>query len=274
MLSIIVLSSDGYSDCWEPFFFLLKKNFPEAKQYEIILSSNNKSFEFEGFNIKSLLHGKETSWSKRLRLSLDYATNDIVMVLVEDFFILSKLNFKIFSNLLLQISKSDKIDHIRLLYKLDKVKTKGSEYQYLDEIVAKSKYRFLYLPGLWKKDVLQKYVVDFETPYMAEKMGDFRSWMLKDGFYAISKEFVRRGSRFYDCSTSGAVIKGKWGPWLPDRLKENNIELDFNKRGFKEFNSNKKARNSIYKNLLLNPKTTFDSMLSIVKLVFSSLNIR
>lgn len=271
MLSIIVLSSDGYSDCWEPFFFLLKKNFTEAEKYEIILSTNLKKFEYSGLNLKTLAHGEDAQWSKRLKLSLNYASNEIVMVLVEDFFILSKINTKIFDNLLMMITNNDKIDHIRLLYKLDKVKTLDSEYKFLDKIATRSNYRFLYLPGLWKKKVLQKYIVNFETPYMAEKMGIVRSWILKDGFYAISNNYIKKNGRLYDCSTSGAIIKGKWEKWLPERLEENDIYIDFNIRGFRDEKTLKKNKNQIYMNLIKSPLTTFKSFFSIIIMYFNSL---
>lgn len=268
MLSIVVLSSDGYSDCWDPFFTLFKKNFPEAVNYEIILSSNSKKYEFDGLNIKSLIHGEEAPWSKRLSLSLDQASNDIVMVLVEDFFIFSRINFKVFENLLYQISDNNSIDHIRLLYKMDEVKTRSSEYKYLDEIVPRTKYRFLYLPGLWSKNKLKKYIVDFETPYMAEKMGDVRSWIQNDSFYAVSKNYVENYGRLYDCPTSGSIIKGKWGKWLPERLSENGISLDYSHRGFKDSQSNQRARKQIFIGLLLNPITTIKSILSILVIPF------
>lgn len=64
MISFIVLSYDGYADCWDPFFTLLKKYFPESKEFEIILSTTTKSYEFEGLNIKTLTHGNDAPWGK------------------------------------------------------------------------------------------------------------------------------------------------------------------------------------------------------------------
>lgn len=266
MLSIIVLSSDGYSDCWDPFFYLLHRNFPEALNFEIILSCNIKCYNYDGMNIKVLNHGLETPWSKRLKLSLDAAANDIVFVLVEDFFILSRMDISVFNNLLMMISTQKEIDHIRLLYKLGKVKTTESRYKFLDRIESRSKHRFLYLPGLWKKEVLRKYVTDFETPYMAEQMGDLRSMILDDGFFAISKSYLKKNGKLYDCPTSGAIIKGKWGKWLPERLEENDLDINLKLRGFKDKESNKKAKKEIYLYLLKNLGTTTRSFMSIIGL--------
>jgi hypothetical protein len=268
MLSIIVLSSDGYSDCWNPIFTLFKKNFPCIENYELILSSNTKKYNHPDLEIRSLTHGKDMPWSKRLKQSLDQAKNEIVLVLVEDFFLLSKMNNSVFESLLKLIKTEDKIDHIRLVYNKSKVKVQNSKYKFLDEIVPKSKYRFLYLPGLWRKEVLQKYVVEFETPYVAEIIGNYRSWILNDGFYAISKNFLKNHGELYDCPTSGALIKGKWGKWLPKRLEENGIKINYSIRGFKDIQSNKKARIKAQLYFLNHPILTLKSIFMTLLLFF------
>ena len=151
MLSIIILSSDGYSDCWNPLFTLFEKNFPGIENYELILSTNTKKYSHSGLKILSLTNGSETAWSKRLQLSLEAANNDIVMVIVEDFFLLSEMNEQYFENYLDMILSNKGIDHIRLLYNQDKIKTIETDNPLLDKIPPYSNHRFLFLPGLWKK---------------------------------------------------------------------------------------------------------------------------
>jgi len=264
MLSIIVLSSDGYSDCWIPFFKSIKKNFPEIEKHEILLSTNTKYFQYSDLNIKTLAHGKEVPWAKRLRLSLEQAKNDIVLILVEDLFLKSEINIKMFNEFLVLIKNSKKIDHIRLLSTRDRTKTKPSEFNNLDEIEQKTKLRFIYLPGLWKKNILLKYIFDFENIFMSEKIGDFRSWIYKHKFYAVSSERKDNKEQFYDCRPSGGLFKGKWQKWVIPFFKENNIDIDFDKRGFltKEFikTSRKKSR----LDLLRSPILTFRSFFSII----------
>lgn len=262
MISIIVLSSDGYSDCWDSFFSLLKINFPDIDKNEIILSTNNKDYENSLLKIRTIKHG-DIPWSKRLKVSLENSKNDIVLVLVEDFFLFSRIDKKILITLTSLITSTKEIDHIRLLYNKNKLKTIYSKYEYLDEIVPISKHRFLFLPGLWKKNILLKYVVDYETPFMAEKIGNFKSWIYKDGFFAISKEHLKNRGEIFDCGTSGVIIKGKWENWIPERLKENNIKIDFSKRGFKTNETQKKSKKNIRKNMLINPILTLRSFLNV-----------
>ena len=119
-----------------------------------------------------------------------------------------------------------------------------------------------------EEKVLHKYVVNFETPYMAEKMGDLRSWVLNDGFYAIALDYLKNKGKLYDCASSGALIKGKWGTWLPDRLEENDIKLDFSIRGFKTLESNKKGRLNVQLYLIKHPILTLRSIFSTLMLFF------
>lgn len=267
MFSLIVLSSDGYSECWDSLFQLFKKNFKKIGENEIILSTNTKSYSHPDLNINVLTHGKTTSWSKRLRLSLEKAKSDIVFVVVEDFFLTKEMNTDIFDQLLNQIKTNPKIDHIRLLLTRDRTETIPSKYPYLDKIHKKARLRFTYLPGLWKKEVLLRYVKDYESPYMSERIGDYRSYVYNDGFYCVSKSYVQEKGELYDCPTSGAIFKGKWAKWVPDFLESQNINnIDFSIRGFadREFRKTIRTKNKI--KLLKDPINTARSFLSLIKL--------
>jgi hypothetical protein len=138
----------------------------------------------------------------------------------------------------------------------------------LDRIPNFGKHRFLFLPGLWKKKVLKKYLVDFETPHVAEKMGNYRSWIMKDNFFCVSEKYIEEHGRFYDCATSGAVIKGKWGEWLPKRMKENDVVLDYSRRGFKTRESQKSAKIDVQLNMLRNPVSTIRSFGATLRCFF------
>ena len=61
MLSIVILSSDGYSDCWDPLFFTLKKYFHDIDT-DVIKLFSNSLLEYEELvddNIRKL--NEETS---------------------------------------------------------------------------------------------------------------------------------------------------------------------------------------------------------------------
>jgi len=248
MLSFIVLSSDGYSDCWDPFFISFEKRFPKIENIEIILSTNTKDYSYKNLNIKVLAHGKDMPWSKRLRLSLEKAKNDIVLPLSEDFLLRSEVNKDVFTKVLDLIIYEKGIDHIRLL-RAPVYKTEKCDFEFLDKISAKTKKRFLFSPGLWKKDVLKKYINDHESPWIVEKMGDFRSKIYKDGFYCISNKYVKKNGQLYDTFFSGVIYKGKCQSFVVPFLEEEGF-TEILKRGVMTKDERSALKREAKKNLI------------------------
>ncbi len=166
MVSVIVLSSDGYDDCWNPFFDLLSKNFPQVKKCEIILSTNSKDYKHKDLDINVLRHGM-IPWSKRFKNSVEQAKYDIIFMLVEDDFLRSPMDAEMFNEFVEILENDEEIDHIRLLSTFERTKMNSKRIGVLQEIASKTKLRLTYLPGLWKKEILLKYLVDYEAPFMA-----------------------------------------------------------------------------------------------------------
>lgn len=270
MVSIIIYSSDGYSDCWDPFFKLFKQNFLLDDSYEIILSTNNKDYSYPGLNIITLANGMDVPWSKRLQISLDKSKNDIIFLIGDDFFLLSKVDQNLFNEQLNLIINNKEIDHIRLLHKPGKFKTENSSFKYLEKISKHTKYRFLYAPSLWKKGTLKKYIANNETPFMAEKMGTYKSWVLNHGFYCLSEDFIKKHGRLYTCGTSGVLVKGKWAKWAVPVLEGKDLKIDFEIRGIREDDEKKMSMNKVRINQIMNPVSTFKSYSSVLILLLKS----
>lgn len=51
--TILLCSCDAYSDCWEPFFKLLKK-FGDNCPYRIQLNTESAKYDYDGFEIQCL----------------------------------------------------------------------------------------------------------------------------------------------------------------------------------------------------------------------------
>ncbi|MCF6296957.1 MAG: hypothetical protein L3J08_03080 [Flavobacteriaceae bacterium] len=270
MISFIVCSYDGYEECWNPFFTQLKKYFPESVKFEIILSTTTKIYEFHGLEIKTLAHGDNSPWGERLKMSLKHAKYDVVMPLSEDYFLRSKVNFKQFSYFVNLIYNNKKIDHIRLLRYRVLWEAKKSEFDYLEEIKLVTKHRFLLIPGLWRKQTLNKYLKNYENVFMSEKISGFRSWIRKDGFYSINEEFVEKYGQAYDTLNSGFVFKGKWVSWGIEFLEAENLNIDFSKRGILTDDFMKKTRMKSKLEMFKNPISTSRSIISLIILFFQS----
>lgn len=265
MFSFIVLSSDGYDDCWDPFFTLLLKYFPEIKKQEVILSTNFKDYTFDGLDLLTIKHGN-VPWSKRFKDTLLRAKNEIVFVVVEDFLIRSRIDNNRFNFYLNLISKeTNGIDHIRLLSIL-KTEVVPSEIEGLDRITSNSKHRYVLMPGLWKKSSLIEYIAEHESPYLNEVMGNLKSKFFKHNFYTFSHQISRENGHLYNSATAGVIYKGKWAKWVPKFFANENIIVDFNIRGFRTNEYRKKARFKARMGILYEPRALFLSLKSVTKL--------
>src|SRR5574344_2008831 len=84
MLSVLVMSSDGYEDCWKPFSILYNKYFPNNYKTYIVTETKDCSY-FD--TIK-----KTGAWTKRLREALCELDSDYVLLMLDDYFIHDKVN--------------------------------------------------------------------------------------------------------------------------------------------------------------------------------------
>ncbi len=274
MISLIVCSYDGYSDCWDPYFKMLVKYFPEAKDFDIILSTTSKDYSFPGLDINVIQHGNDAPWGKRLKQSLKQAKYDVVFPLSEDYFLRSRINFPMFKHFVDLMYENKEIDHLRMLRYNLRWTDKPSKFEWLNKIDPVCKHRLVLIPGLWKKQVIDKYMKNYENVFMSEKINGYRSWIYKDGFYAISEEYVEKYGQLYDTWNSGYVFKGKWVPWGLNELESENLNIDFNKRGILENSEMKKTRMDSKKAILKTPFVSGRSFLSVMGLYLKSIFIK
>ena len=85
-VTILVNSCDKYSDAWHPFFSLLKLQWPECENYRIILNTETKVYNCDFLNVETVCGG-HTTWSKRIKNVLKKIDSEIVVFLLEDFFL-------------------------------------------------------------------------------------------------------------------------------------------------------------------------------------------
>ena len=156
-ISIVVSSSDGYDDCWDPFFTLLKNYFPGIDQIEILLSTQTKDYSNPFSKLKVVKHGPKAAWSQRLMQTLDQASNEIILFLDEDSFIRKPANVNLLKDLVELMVANNEIDHIRLT-KGDWETTPANEFELIEKLTPGSKKRFMMHAGIWRKDVLKKHL--------------------------------------------------------------------------------------------------------------------
>ena len=84
-VTILVNSCDLYEDAWDPFFRLLKIQWPDCA-YPVILNTETKEYHCDFMDVRTVKSGKKRSWSARLKYALDQIETRFVLFSLEDFF--------------------------------------------------------------------------------------------------------------------------------------------------------------------------------------------
>ena len=87
-LSILVNSCDSFEDCWDPFFKLFEKYWPDCN-LPIILNTEYKVFDNKKVVSSKSACGfkKKLTWSEALLNALNLVDTEFILYLQEDYFI-------------------------------------------------------------------------------------------------------------------------------------------------------------------------------------------
>jgi hypothetical protein len=232
-VTALVNSSDGFADCWDPFFSLFRKYWPECR-FPILLNTEQKVWKYEGLDLRcsqvSLGETNRLSWSECLIRAIDQVETPLLLYFQEDYFIDKPVRAEAVKRAVDLMLERPEIGHIALT-------KQGSHAPFLpynvkgySVIGQKSRYRISTQAGLWRCDVLKSYLDPKENGWMFEIFGTWRAHGRKDIFLVAD----------FDSSVGGAaidyvhtgIIKGRWHPAMPDIFQQNGIDMDFALRGF------------------------------------------
>ena len=88
-VAVVVISCDKFSDLWNSYFKLFWQNWDDCP-FQVYLLSNKLKFEHS--KVFSIQVGEDISWSDNLRSLLGNIKEEIVLLLLEDAFIIDKVN--------------------------------------------------------------------------------------------------------------------------------------------------------------------------------------
>tara|TARA_B100000427_G_C15424288_1_gene557819 strand:+ start:174 stop:1007 length:834 start_codon:yes stop_codon:yes gene_type:complete len=239
-ITIIVNTCDRFEDCWNPFFILLEKFWTNC-QHPIILTTFDKKYNYSGnLNIKSLQASKhyhnEPSWCGILLHTINkLSDDDIVLLMLDDFFISDYIDSKTISKCY-KIMKENNYSNITLTNHDTKRSFESTKNPMISQINQKSKYRITTSPALWKVSALKRYLFDDENIWMFELFGTARSHKIKDSFFRFNEECLSPGFKevipYFQGDDDTGIVKGKWQKGIEKLFKNENINIDFSKRGY------------------------------------------
>ena len=90
--SILINTTDSFSDCWGPFFHLFCEYWPNYDG-KIYLNTENKTFSYQNLNIISVQNGlKNGTWSECLEHAVNKIDEEYFIYLQEDYFFNNLVN--------------------------------------------------------------------------------------------------------------------------------------------------------------------------------------
>lgn len=264
-VTVIVSSTDAYSDCWHPFFKLFSTYWPTCP-YQIFLCTETKEFSFPECNVRTInVSRPEDSdgrppWGTCLKRTLNQVNSKFVLLLWDDFLLNGPVSQPVIVRCLNQMRQDDRILHITLTNHDVKRRSRGWDVPYLSEILPRSPYRISAGPALWRKEALGEYVQPDETGWHFEIFGTLRSFSKPDEVILRVNEGAIPELRtdvipyFWTQEADTAIVKGKWQQEVVPLFESHGIGMDWSRRGFYSTPSWLRRRTAMAKTLLGNPK--------------------
>lgn len=211
-VTILVNSCDKYEDAWDPFFKLLKVQWPDCP-YDMVLSTETKSYKCDCFDVRTVNSPTELSWSARLKNVLNQIDTEYVLFFLEDFFLLKKVRTDIFERALSLIESNPEIG----LITFNKRRWGSSFPEETDyekcfvELKKKVKNRTNVLVSLWRKEYFLKLIYEDENPWEYEINSNIRSRYA--GYKVYTQNYEASSPAFRYCVNPAdgyGIMQGKW----------------------------------------------------------------
>ena len=235
-LSILVNSCDKYSDLWYPFFRLLKTNWQDLT-YPVYLNTETISYEEDvDFPVVSILsrHGGET-WSERLYDALNQIPSEYILFLMDDYFLMDKVNSSKLEEMMKYIKKDENIANI-VLYPVGSAGAIPENNRSLLKLEKRHPNLCVCCTtAIWRKSILLKLIRKSESPWEFEENGTRRAYKSKWDYYALNPSVAQEEGLIYPFRLAPihgmGVFRGRWGFNNAALFEKYGIEnVDFSKR--------------------------------------------
>ncbi len=147
-LTIVVVSTDSYSDLW-PAFFECKQRFWSYCRYDTILVTNEMMPSFP--SVKVIACGADAQWSDRTRTALTQISTRYVCFMLEDFFISKQIDEQKIEDAM-RIMSDNSIKYYKLMSLTRFIGSQYLSYDFLQEITSTYPYGISLMPAIWDRE--------------------------------------------------------------------------------------------------------------------------
>ncbi len=183
-LAIVGIFYDGYSDLWEDFIELFKKNWPDCRFEKYIV---DQSLDYDKCEIFTVIHaGENAEYSTKVQAACQHINAEYVLLLLDDFFIVDRVRSEEIERVFDYVKKACieycvmPLPEFKKAYR-GKRRKDNKTYHYIHD---KAEYTVSCQPAIWKKSFLEKCI----------GTGNYNAWVFEGIFakskYAHSQEFL------------------------------------------------------------------------------------
>lgn len=232
--TILVNSSDGFRDCWEPFFKLLSRYWP-GHPTPVLLNTERAEWPEGGAGVRCTRVQPpgvpRATWSECLDRALGTVTTPLVLYMQEDYFLEAPVDAAHIDQLAALMLQEPEIRHIGLTTFGSGGPFRPSRWSGLWEISQRAPYRLSTQAGIWRVETLRSHLRAEENGWMFEIFGTRRAWRRPELFLTVDRERYAGTTAPIPYSHAG-VVKGRWHPTVPALFAANGIDVDYSRRGF------------------------------------------
>lgn len=223
-MKILVLSCDKNEDLFYPFHHCIEKYYPNHPK--IIYATERIQNPYYKTICKDY---PLEQWTKRIRETLREIPDNEILLMMDDIFIRRPVDTK-------------RIDYARAnlkgniaMFNFEKVFNQEDKESGLDGWKIRQKgsdYELSIMCGLWNKEKLIHILEKDSDPWSVEYNQDTKGY----DYYINSGDYIIDWG--YKTFKPVGVVKGKWAREIVDFFKKEGIEIDYEKRGFIDNNTN------------------------------------
>ena len=235
-VTILINGYDLYEEAWEPFLKLFFKQWNDCP-YPFVLNSNSIDYKGAYSDRVESIHPtkKKCTWSERLYNCLKHIDTDFVLFVLEDYFLLNPVSADVFEHAHSLMQADSKIGMAALSYGRVNTESGVFEDEFFYSRIIDENNRIWCRINLYRRDYLMKLIRKFESIWEFEQFASYRAKKLP--FYIIQqKDSIPEGFTFSCMGENGyGISRGKWLPKTIELFEKNDIKVDFDHLGVKDF---------------------------------------
>lgn len=199
-VAVLVASSDGYRDLWQPFFALFRRYWPDCP-YPVYLGSNTLRSDEDG--VQTLAVGSESNWTRSFEAMLAAVPATYVIVLLEDYLLTDPVRTERVRALVRLLAERDGAC-LRLIA-VPGAPEPGPDDPRIGELPRGTPYRLSLQAAIWNRETLLALLEPDESPWELELLGSARTDELPQPFLSVVQG--EPPELPYFCT---AVVRGVW----------------------------------------------------------------